>query len=151
MGVSMPSDLGTREDRRPTWSHRQQPTDIWTRSTMLVVDDDEAVRTSVAKILHTVGYTVIQAADGAKALRFLSTMRFGALVLDLKLPDLDGVSLFSAVVKPPPVVVLSAYELADESRRRFGGAFVVHLRKPVPPQRLLDAVAAATRRFRPIH
>jgi CheY-like chemotaxis protein len=110
---------------------------------VLVVDDEEAVRASVADVIRTVGYTVIESSDGEDALRLLSTMRFHALVLDLRMPRLGGIALLSALPKPPPVVVLSGYKLEEESRRQVGQAIVTYLRKPVPPSVLLDALADA--------
>ena len=136
---------GTREDwRPPAWSIlASDTTGKRGAKAVLVVDDAEAIRTSVADILRAVGYTVIEAADGVEALRFLTTMRFDAMVLDLNMPRMDGVSLLAAVRKPPPVVVLSAYTMDDEARRRVGSAIVTYLEKPVRPQRLLDALEAA--------
>ena len=110
---------------------------------VLVVEDNEDVRSSLSDILRTVGYTVIEAADGEDALSLLTTMRFNAMVLDLKMPRRDGASLLSALSEPPAVIVVSAYELDDETRHRAGSTIVAHLSKPVPPQQLLDAVADA--------
>lgn len=110
---------------------------------VLVVEDNEDVRSSLSHILRTVGYTVIEAADGEDALGLLTTVRFDAMVLDLKMPRRDGASLLSALSEPPAVIVVSAYELDDETRHRAGSTIVAHLSKPVPPQQLLDAVADA--------
>jgi two-component system capsular synthesis sensor histidine kinase RcsC len=110
---------------------------------VLVVEDNENVRSSFSDILRTVGYTVMEAADGEDALSLLATTRFDAMVLDLKMPRRDGASLLSALSEPPAVIVVSAYELDDETRHRVGSTIVAHLSKPVPPQQLLDAVADA--------
>ena len=110
---------------------------------VLVVDDNDGVRSSMSDILRTVGYTVEEAADGEDALSLLTTKRFDAMVLDLKMPRRDGASLLSALSEPPTVVVVSAFELDDETRHRAGSTIVAHLSKPVPPQQLLDAVADA--------
>ena len=110
---------------------------------VLVVEDNEAMRSSLSDILRTVGYTVIEAADGEEALSLLTTMRFDAMVLDLKMPRRDGASLLSALSEPPAVVVVSAFELDDETRHQAGSTIVARLSKPVPPQILLDAVADA--------
>jgi len=130
----------------PNWSRRssvssstlENPSDV----SVLVVEDNESIRSSMSEILRTVGYTVIEAADGEDALSLL-TMRFDAMVLDLKMPRRDGASLLSALSEPPAVVVVSAFELDDETRHRPGSTIVAHLSKPVPPQQLLDAVADA--------
>ncbi len=87
-----------------------------------MVDDDEDVRDSVAAILGTVGYTVMAAADVDEAPRLLTSTRFDTMVLDLKMPRLD-----------------------DGDRDRVGDAIVAYLRKPAPPQRLIDAVDGAVR------
>ena len=110
---------------------------------VLVVDDNDGIRSSMSDILRTVGYTVEEAADGEDALSLLTTKRFDAMVLDLKMPRRDGASLLSALSEPPTVVVVSAFELDDETRHRAGSTIVAHLSKPVPPQQLLDAVADA--------
>jgi CheY-like chemotaxis protein len=131
----------------PNWSRRssvssstlENPSDV----SVLVVEDNESIRSSMSEILRTVGYTVIEAADGEDALSLLTTMRFDAMVLDLKMPRRDGASLLSALSEPPAVVVVSAFELDDETRHRAGSTIVAHLSKPVPPQQLLDAVADA--------
>jgi len=107
---------------------------------VLVVEDNEDIRSSFSDILRTVGYTVIEAADGEDALNLLTTMRFDAMVLDLKMPRRDGASLLSALEEPPAVIVVSAYELDDRTRHSAGSTIVAQLSKPVPPQQLVDAV-----------
>jgi len=134
----------------PKWSRRSSPSsstsDNPTRAVaVLVVDDNESIRSSLTDILRTVGYTTIQAADGEDAMRLLTTMRFDVMVLDLRMPRIDGVSLLAALSKPPPVVVVSAYEMEDEARRRVGGKIFSYLSKPISPQHFLDVVAVATR------
>lgn len=110
---------------------------------VLVVEDNDDIRSSMSDILRTVGYIVEEAADGEDALNLLTAKRFDAMVLDLKMPRRDGASLLSALSEPPTVVVVSAFELDDETRHRAGSTIVAHLSKPVPPQQLLDAVADA--------
>jgi len=110
---------------------------------ILVVDDKEAIRASVAEVLRSVGYTVIESGDGLDALRLLSAMRFQALVLDLRMPRLGGAELLGSLAKPPPTVVLSATELGGDDLGRVGPAVIAQLRKPVAPQLLIDAVATA--------
>jgi CheY-like chemotaxis protein len=110
---------------------------------VLVVDDKEAVRASVADVLRTVGYTVIESGDGLDALRLLGAMRFEAMVLDLRLPRLGGAELLGRVPTPPPTVVLSAVQLGSDIMGEVGPAVIAQLRKPVAPQLLIDAVAAA--------
>ena len=112
-------------------------------ATVLVVDDKEAVRASVAEVLRTVGYTVTSSGDGLDALRLLGTIRFDALVLDLRLPRLGGAELLDRLPQPPPTVVLSAVQMSSADIGQVGPAVIAQLRKPVAPQLLVDVVAAA--------
>ena len=113
-------------------------------ASVLVVEDDEAVRSSVGEILESAGHLAVQVGDGEAARRVLRTLRFDAMVLDLKLPGLDGLSLLAALPQAPPVVTVSAFDLDLVAHRRIGSKIVRHLPKPVHPQHLLDAIAHAT-------
>ena len=110
---------------------------------VLVVDDRHAVRTSVAAVLRSEGYKVTEATDGEDALLLLKSERFDAMVLDLRMPLIGGTLLLVAVPDPPPTVVLSATQMTYVDRAVVGEAVVAELTKPVAPQVLLDAVAAA--------
>jgi CheY-like chemotaxis protein len=108
-----------------------------------LVDDRWAARTSLAAILELIGYQVLEAEDGIQAHGILASMHFDAMVLDIRLPGMDGATLLAAVPDPPPTVILSATELGVHARQRLGAVVVAELRKPVAPQLLIDAVAAA--------
>ena len=138
------TECGTTDWKPPAWSvARETPSSVNLKDVaVLVVDDDETIRTSTAAILRAAGYTTLEAADGEDAYGFLNNMRFQALVLDLKMPRCDGVTLLSRLKKPPPVVILSADPLPEEEARQLS-CLVAQLRKPVSPYRLLDAVKVA--------
>ena len=110
---------------------------------VLVVDDRHAVRTSIAAVLRSEGYAVTEVGDGQDALPILRNEQFDAMVLDLRMPLVGGASLLAALTNPPPTVILSASQMTGEDRARVGDTVVAELTKPVAPQRLLDAVAAA--------
>ena len=114
------------------------------KSTVLVTDDDEAVRESVADILALSGYDVLQAADGEEALRVLAQQSVHVLLLDMTMPKLDGLAVLEALGPPPPkVIVLSAfayYSPEDIDRRGLGRKVTRALRKPCQPVQLLAAV-----------
>jgi two-component system chemotaxis response regulator CheY len=107
---------------------------------ILVVDDELDIRRSVSEVLRTAGFTVAEAEDGDVAFGLLSTHRYGMILLDIRMPARDGVSLVEALREVPPVVVHSAYSLGEEERARLGGKVVRYLRKPVSPQQLLATV-----------
>jgi two-component system chemotaxis response regulator CheY len=110
---------------------------------VLVVDDEEDVRQSIAGILRTAGFSVKEAEDGAVAYGLLREHRYGMVLLDIRMPKLDGVTLIEALRELPPVVVHSAFSLSAEERDRLGVKVVKYLHKPVSPQELLSAVGGA--------
>jgi len=110
---------------------------------VLVVDDDDGVRTTVAEILRRARHSVAVAEDGRAALDRLQELRVGVLVMDVRMPRLDGVGLLRALEEPPPAVVMSAYRVDDDLRRSLGSSVAAYLRKPFRPEHLLAAVAGA--------
>jgi CheY-like chemotaxis protein len=107
---------------------------------VLIVDDDPDVRHSTSEILESSGLTVAEAEDGDVALRLLRDHHYRLLLIDLRMPRMDGVSLIEALGDRPPVVVHTAYTVTPAEQRRLGGKVVGYLRKPVSPRQLLDAV-----------
>ena len=115
---------------------------------VLVVDDDEAVRSTSAGILRTSGYTVAAASDGDVALRLLEQQSVGVVLLDMRMPRCDGLSVLEALNPPQLVVLVSAHSLDQATRARVEAKVVTYLEKPVPPKRLLRTVADTLARFR---
>lgn len=109
---------------------------------VLVVDDDNDVRSSLAEILRQAGYEVAEAMDGSEALEVLARERVGAMLLDLGMPVLDGFSVMESLEDPPPIVIVSAQYMAQTDRARLVPQVVAVLKKPVPPPELLDLVAS---------
>jgi two-component system response regulator AtoC len=117
---------------------------------ILVVDDDEGVRTFLAEALEADGHDVRQAADGAEAARRLDAEGFHVLVTDLRMPGMDGMALVRKAAAEQPeleIVVLTAHgtvETAIEAMKL--GAFD-YLQKPVEgPEALRLLVARAVER-----
>ena len=113
--------------------------------TVLVVEDDQGVRETTASILREEGYVVAQAPDGARAVELLAGHDIDVLLLDLRLPRMDGPAILEAVDSLPTVVVFSAFEYFEqvEVEERFASVVFEFLRKPVSPVRLIAATAAA--------
>jgi DNA-binding response OmpR family regulator len=78
--------------------------------TILVVDDDATVRSLEAQLLSSQGYNVLQADNGAEALRLADTATIHLLLTDFVMPDVDGLELtrkFRAVHPETPVLMVS--------------------------------------------
>jgi DNA-binding response OmpR family regulator len=84
----------------------------------------------------------LKADDGEVARGLLSVHRYRMVLLDVRMPRLDGVSLMEALEDMPPVVVHSAYTLNPSEQRRLGRKVVGYLHKPVSPEQLVRAVRA---------
>jgi CheY-like chemotaxis protein len=108
-----------------------------------VADDDYGVRTTVVEILRRAGYQVLEAPDGQSALATVRQQQVGLIVLDIRMPVLDGVSVLDALDDPPAVLLVSAFSVDPETRARVGPKVFRYLRKPVPPGQLLEVVAEA--------
>ncbi len=120
---------------------------------ILVIDDEELIRWSLEQVLTSDGYRVAVAADGGEALACMAEAVPDFCLLDLKLPDCDGLQLLPklhALAPDLPVVVMTAYGSAEIEReaRRLGA--VDFLRKPVDPGdlclRLKEALGKTTDR-----
>jgi CheY-like chemotaxis protein len=111
---------------------------------VLVVDDEEGMRQTVADILTGGGYEVSTAANGEEALSQLRSTTFSVVLMDIRMPGRDGISVLREIGAPPPPVLLMTAYAADEhlAAAAEAGSFAV-LHKPVPAQRLLDLVARA--------
>ena len=78
--------------------------------TILLVDDEDSVRTILAFPLERDGYTVVQAADGEEALRLFDKTQVDLVVLDIMLPKLDGLEVCKRLrtTSNVPIIMLTA-------------------------------------------
>jgi DNA-binding NtrC family response regulator len=109
---------------------------------VLVVDDDDGVRRSVAALLRHAGFGVHGVASGTEALAILSSTTVGVLILDVRMPGLNGLDLLAAVPDPPPTLLVSAMTLDSAVMSHWPKA-TAWLPKPVPPAMMLAAVRGA--------
>ena len=111
---------------------------------VLVVDDEPGMRETVADILTGRGYDVATASNGEDALSQIRAGAFSVVLMDIRMPGRDGISVLREIGGPPPPVVLMTAYAADEHVRAAteAGSFAL-IHKPVPAQSLLDVVARA--------
>jgi signal transduction histidine kinase/CheY-like chemotaxis protein len=101
---------------------------------VLLVEDDSATREVTRSILEKEGWKVSEAENGRVALEIMERERPRVIVLDLMMPEMDGFE-FAARVRQKiewrliPIVVLTAYDLSNEDRRRLNGYVELVLRK----------------------
>ncbi|HTE19786.1 MAG TPA: response regulator [Armatimonadota bacterium] len=116
------------------------------RGCVLVVDDQEDARTSLAEILRIEGYRVAAAADGQEALEYLrSHPSPNVILLDLMMPGMNGWEfrrrqLADPATAPIPVAVISGADLSEQNQSLLQA--VGHFVKPLQIERVLETVAA---------
>jgi two-component system cell cycle response regulator CpdR len=111
---------------------------------ILVVDDEEAIRSLVARALAQDGHEIATAEDGADALDLLTRRPggFDLLVADIRMPVMDGIALALATARDhPDVIILLMTAYADQRERASGLDRLIHgvITKPFS----LDAIRAA--------
>jgi two-component system nitrogen regulation response regulator NtrX len=116
---------------------------------VLVVDDDTGIRDALRMILEYEGYQVLTAADGKTALSSLDSERVDAVLLDIKMPGMDGLETLDRIAEreaAPPVLMISGHgdiATAVEATRRGAVDF---LEKPPERERILVSLANALSR-----
>jgi heterodisulfide reductase subunit A-like polyferredoxin len=124
---------------------------------VLVVDDEKIVRDSMKEWLMEEGYPVQTAESAAKALELLETGDFKAMLTDIKMPGMDGVTLLTRAKEIQPdlaVVMMTAYAAVDTAVEAMKQGALDYLVKPFDPDAVLrmvdrvfkDAVAKNARR-----
>ncbi|NOK04250.1 MULTISPECIES: sigma-54 dependent transcriptional regulator [Myxococcus] len=116
------------------------------RIAVLVVDDEEAVRTFLSELLGSAGYQVRCAASGTQALEMLSGGSFDAVLLDVVMPEMSGLEVlrrYQSMGGGAPVIVLSALAGADDAVRAMKMGASDYLAKPFGNDELQDALARA--------
>lgn len=115
---------------------------------ILVVDDDERIRTLLQRFLKTRGYWVTAARDAAHARRLLAGLEFDLVVLDVMMPGEDGLSLTRALRQDRgmPILLLTARGETDDRIAGFEAGADDYLPKPFDPKELLLRINAILRR-----
>ncbi|HVF15091.1 MAG TPA: response regulator transcription factor [Acidimicrobiales bacterium] len=118
---------------------------------ILVVDDDQPTRTLLRRLLTTEGYAVEEAGDGAMALEKVAALEPDLILLDIMMPDQDGLDVLERLrhTSDVPVILLTAK--ADEADRVVGFRFGAddYVVKPFSSAELAARIAAVLRRARP--
>ncbi len=117
---------------------------------ILIVDDDEEVRTVVARGLKQAGYSVSQAGEGRDVPELVKTHHIALVIVDLTLPDMDGLTLTRRLKEHSNagVIILSG---RDETSERIIGLEIGaddYVTKPFVPRELLARVRSVLRRLK---
>lgn len=113
-----------------------------------LIDDDEAVRSSLALLISTVGLRVQSWADPQIFISEFDRQTIGAIVLDVRMPGISGLSVLDTLKAQDvdqPVIMLTGHGTVEMCRRAFKAGAAEFLEKPVNDEQLLEALQNAVR------
>ena len=111
---------------------------------ILIVDDDRAFRVSTSELLRQEGYDVRSVANGQEAVDALRAANFDIMLLDLRMPGLDGVNVVTVLREwgeGVPILMISGFGTVDAAVDALHAGADDFLTKPVEPDVLIDRVA----------
>jgi len=116
---------------------------------ILVVDDDKVVRQSYQRSLESISSNVEAAGDGEEALQTMERNPFDVVLLDLRMPGQDGMSVLRTIKQKWPdseVVIITGYPTVDSAKEAVRLGAYDYLAKPVGPQDVIDVTDGARTR-----
>ena len=115
---------------------------------VVVVEDEGLIRMDVVATLQDAGYEVVgEGADGEEAIRLATELEPDLVVMDIKMPKLDGISAAEKIGELKiPVVLLTAFSQSDLVARAAEAGAMAYVTKPFKPTDLLPAIQIALSR-----
>ena len=117
---------------------------------VLIAEDDYLVSEMVRGLLEEKAYVIVgEAANGREALALTRTLQPDIVLMDIKMPDMDGIEAARCIYRdcPVPVVVLTAYETPELIERASAAGVGAYLVKPPNTQEIEGAINVAMARF----
>jgi DNA-binding NtrC family response regulator len=111
------------------------------RPRILVVDDEIDFSTGLREVFSIRGYDVELAKDGLSALPLIAANSFDAIILDVRMPGMDGMQVLKRILRlapQTPTVLMTGDHLVNENQEHPGNGAFAYLLKPYP---VLDLVA----------
>ena len=110
---------------------------------VLVIDDEKNIRTTLQQVLESAGYEVATAVNGEDGLSKLSKSRFDMVLLDMKLPGMDGIDVLRRMRETnyeTPVAIITAYGTIENAVEAMKLGAVDYLRKPFSGSEIKELV-----------
>lgn len=116
--------------------------------TLLLIEDDEAIRTALRLVLEDEGYEVAEAGDGETGIKMFGQIDPDLVLLDLRLPDISGFEVCRAIRRTSitPVIMVTAQTDTSDLVNGFDAGADDYVTKPVVPKELAARIRAALRR-----
>jgi len=119
------------------------------KNRILVVDDDEVVRRSYLRSLESISSNIKAASDGEEALQTMEQNPFDVVLLDLRMPGQDGLSVLRTIKQKWPeseVVIITGYPTMDSAKEAVRLGAYDYVAKPVGPQDVINIADRAMTR-----
>jgi len=117
---------------------------------IVIADDEPIIRLDLRKTLENMGHQVVaEAGDGAKAVEFARELKPDIVILDIKMPEMDGIDAAKIVTTEgiAPILLLTAYSQKDLVDRAKDAGVFAYLVKPFKEADLLPAMEIAISRY----
>jgi len=124
-----------------------------TKRRVVVAEDESLIRLDIVEILRDHDFDVVgEAGDGEKAIELVRELEPDLVVMDIKMPKLDGISAAEQINKEnlAPVVLLTAFSQKELVERATDAGALAYVVKPFTPADLLPAIEIAISRFQQI-
>src|SRR3984885_11421188 len=131
--------------------HNSGDTTLAAAGSVLIIDDEAAIRESLETLLELEGYTVQCAASGDEGLARIGESSFDLVLLDLALPDRDGMDLLAEIHLQDPglsIIMVTAYGTVENAVKAMQAGASNFIQKPWDNEKLLADVRAAVARHR---
>src|SRR5882762_7364449 len=143
---------GTRESPVTKAAEPRQPQNEVSAVThrVLIAEDEALIRLDLAEMLREEGYDVVaEAADGESAVELARDLRPSLVIMDIKMPKVDGISAAATIVgeRIAPVVMLTAFSQRDLIEQARDAGAMAYLVKPFARHELVPAIELSVSRF----
>ncbi|HET7195505.1 MAG TPA: response regulator [Nocardioides sp.] len=121
---------------------------------VVIAEDETLIRMDLAEMLGEEGYDVVgQAGDGARAVELAEELRPDLVIVDVKMPVLDGIAAAERIAgqRIAPVVILTAFSQRELVERARDAGAMAYLVKPFTQSDLVPAIEMAVSRFAELH
>jgi two-component system cell cycle response regulator DivK len=117
------------------------------RATILIVEDSADIALPLADAFRFAEFEVFHAPDAVQALQLASERRPDIILMDIQLPDLDGLSVARTLKSDPnteriPIIAMTAYEIVGEQAKDITRYCMAYAQKPVRPRELINLASA---------
>jgi len=121
------------------------------KTRVIVADDESLIRLDLKEMLTNLGYLVVgEAGDGVSAVNLARELKPDLVVMDIKMPNMDGIAAAKILTEEhiAPVLLLTAFSQQDLVERAKEAGVVGYIVKPFREQELIPAIEVALERFR---